>query len=304
MAEDEGTGLMGVREDVMESYPTLAFLLGDPEIGPLLTAAVDPNQGYSPQTFQAKLYQTNWWKNQSDTQREWLIKSQTDKGTANQQRSSYWAELDALAKRMGVSLTNAEIRWISEIALAQGWSLDSAQLRQAIVKQWRGTDYGAGQIGADSQTIRALATGQFFRPMSTNEAHELARRVAAGTDTLESIQTRLRTEAAERFPHLRDRLGEGMTVAQIVEPYRQIVAEELEMGDVSEVNMSNPTWRKLLGVNQGDGKMRMMTESEVISMARSQDRWWKTSRGRQADASMTTSLMGIFGKRASSAGAG
>lgn len=294
---------MGVLENIREQYPTLSFLVDHPEIGPLLRDAVDPNKGFSPQTFQAKLYQTNWWKSQSNTQREWLIKSQTDPGSANAERKTGWNELDAMAKRMGVSLTPAQVKWLTETALANGQSLDSVEVKRGIMKLWRGTDYGKGQVGVDAQSIRALAQSEYFRPMSSNEAHELARRVATGDDTLESIKTRLQSQAAERFPHLRQRISEGLTPAQIVEPYRQIVAEELEYGDISEVNvMTDPKWRRLLGIRQSDGKMRMMTESEVMLAARQQPRWWSTSRGKEADAGMASTLMNVFGARKSLGG--
>lgn len=288
-------------ELIAQQYPFLAWLANDPEIGPLLRKAVDVRTPYSPEKFTAELMNTNWWKSQSDAQREWNVTQNTRPGEANMQRKAYWTELAASAKRMGVSLTSNQIKFIAEIGLQQGLPVDSTIIQQAITREWRGTDYGAGQIGVDAQSIRAMAQGEYFRPMSTNEAHELSRRIARGEDTIDSIRARLQKQASDRFPHLRDQLAAGISPAQIVEPFRQIVADELELGGAENVNMNNATWRKLLtGVRDpGTQKIRAMTESEVMSLARKDERFWKTANGRQLDNEMATSLANVFGKRKS-----
>lgn len=290
-------------QTIQERFPNLAFLANHPEIGPILREATDPNKGFSAETFQWKVSQTGWWKSHNDAQRAWMTMSNINPGQAKRMRTGTAAELDAMAKRMGVSLTSAQLKWITESVLANGQSLESAEVKRGIMSMWNGQDYSKGEVGVNAQQIMALAKSQYLRPMSSNEGHELARRIVRGDDTLEAVQMRLTREAAERFPHLKERISQGLTPAQIVEPYRQIVAEELEYGDISEVDVQkSPTWRQLMGIRQSDGKMRMMTESEVMKLARSQPRYWKTSKGREADHTMASTLMSVFGARKSLGG--
>lgn len=286
-----------LRERIAERYPDMLPLLGIPEVAKLLEQAVDPNSPMSATSFQSKLRATKWFRGQSASERQWYVTSQSDPGEATQQREQYRSALSHFSQTLGVKLSPAQIAWLSEIGLAQGLEVNSDRMRAEIIRQWGGKDLRRGEIGTNAQEIMRMAKAEFFRPMSSNESYELAKRVALGSDTMESIRTRLMAQAGDRFPHLRQRISEGLTPGQIVEPYRAIVAEELEYGDISEVNMNNPTWKQLLGVKQKDGKMRMLTESETMMLARSQRRWWDTQNGRSADAGLTRKLLESFGVR-------
>jgi hypothetical protein len=288
---------MGVLEDIMERYPSLAFLLGDPEIGPLLTAAVDPNQGFSPQTFQAKLYQTNWWRNTSSVGREWLIKSNTDPASANQERAAYRAALSTKAIRLGTHLSGAQLNWLTEVGLGQGIAIDDPRMLGELRKLMK-PGGGKGDIGVAAQQVRALAEKTWYVRPSANSIYDTAGRIATGLDTIESANARFAAEAARRFPHLGSRIQGGETLADITAGYRQTIAEELELGSPEAVDPMRGEWRDLLGVRDDKtGDMRLMTEAEVIRRVRNRAEWWQTSHGRQTDAQATSSILRMFGKR-------
>jgi len=292
---------MGVAEDVLEKYPSLYFLMSHPEIGPLLTQAVNPQTGFSPQTFQAKLYQTNWWKSQSETQRNWLIKSNTDPGSANQERSSYRISLGTAANAYGTSLNAAQLKFLSEAGLAHGWAPDGPEMLDAIRKLGQGKpSMGKGAKGVAATEIRALANGQWYQNPSMNDVTRMAEAVAVGRDSLESINARLALSARTRYPHLADQIKAGQTLAQITAPLREVVANELERTPESIQIAGHPVWRQLLvGIQDpASKKMRPMTESEAMRLARRQPDWWKTSNGRQSDAGMARTLLTAFGRRA------
>lgn len=288
---------MSVLDQVMEKYPSLAFLLNDPEIGPLLTEAVDPNKGFSPQTFQAKLYQTNWWRNTSATGREWLIKVNTDPASAKQDRDTYKAALSAKAIRLGTHLSGAQLAWLTEMGLGQGIGVDDPRMLGELRKLMR-PGGGKGDIGVAAQQVRALAEKTWYVRPSANSIYNVAGRIATGLDTLESANARFAAEAARRFPHLGSRIQGGETLADITAGYRQTIAEELELGSPEAVDPMRGEWRDLLGVRDDKtGDMRMMTEAELIQRVRNRAEWWKTSHGRQTDAQATSSILRMFGKR-------
>lgn len=285
---------MGIREEVAERFPSLVALLNQPEIGGLLTRAVQ--ESWSPGKFQSEFVASNWFRSQSESQRRWWVMGATDPGEAKLQRGTYHGELTSFANQLGVSLTKPQATYLTELALAQGHAVDSNWMRNQLVKLWNGGDQRKGQIGVLAQQVRSISEGEYFEPMAGNRAYGLARDIVRGNATMEEYQMRLQARAADRFPHLKQRIVNGETLAQIVEPYRNIVADELELGGAGAVNMKSPLWRQLLGIQDGKN-MRMLTESEVLTLARSQPRWWGTSNGRAADHGMTRKLLQTFGQR-------
>jgi hypothetical protein len=272
-------------------------LLNIPEVASLLEQAVDPNSPISTTSFMSKLRDTNWFKGQSESQRNWFVTAQTDPGEARQQRDRYRTALTQFSKQLGVSLPSNLVKWLAEVGLQRGWEVDSPEMRNQIVRQWNGGDLRKGSIAVDAQRIRAVSEAEYFEPMSGKRAYQLALDIARGNRTMEEYQMRFQARAGDRFPHLKQRIINGESLAQIVEPYRNIVADELEMGDVGAVDMKNPIWRQLLGVKDTNGKSRMLSESEVITLARSQRQWWGTAKGQAADNGLTRKILQTFGAR-------
>jgi hypothetical protein len=146
-----------------------------------------------------------------------------------------------------------------------------------------------------------LASGKYFRRLTATSANQWGRMIAAGDKTLEDLETQMQLEASERFPWMAEALKSGQSVADIIDPLRRIVSQELELGNPNNVNViSDPQWHKLLGIRDpSTNKMRMMTESEAMVMARSDKRYWQTQGGRKNDADMTSKLLNVFGVRKS-----
>jgi hypothetical protein len=289
---------MAVADLIREQYPSLSFLINDPEVGPLLREAVDPNKGFSPQTFQAKLYQTKWWRRSSSTGREWLIKSKTDPGTANLERRAYHAALSAAAIRFGTPLTGAQLHWLTEMGLGQGIAVDDPRMLAELRKLSK-PGGGRGDVGAVAKEIRSLAEKAWYVRPSAKSIYSVAGRIVTGLDSLESANARFAAEAARRFPHLASRIQGGETLADITSGYRQVIAEELELDSPDAVDPMRGEWRKLLGTrDEKTGQMRLMTEAEVIAQARNRPQWWQTSHGRQTDAATTAGILKVFGRRA------
>lgn len=299
---------MGVLEQIREKYPSLAFLANDPEIGPLLAQAVDPNQGYSPQTFQAKLYQTNWWKSKSQSAREWMILSNTDPGEANRQRKSMQIAAAQKARQLGVGLSWNQLKLLSEGLLQHGQAPDGPEMMEALRGMWDFRSRGKGQIGGVRQQVMNLTKAYFSRPHiqetrgGRKNLDDAALKIATGQDTLEGMQHRLTLDAMRRYPHMKEQLAAGQTVAEIIAPLREMVADEMDYASADQVDVrANPVWNKLFGVRDPkSGKTRLMTEGETLRMVRQQPTWWKTSKGRQADSSMTQTVLNMFGERRSS----
>lgn len=284
---------------VREQYPELAWLFNDPEIGPLLRDAVDPNRGFSPTTFQAKLYQTNWFKRQSQAARQWQILKNTDPGEANARRAQYRAEIGRLSQSLGINLTNGQAMLAAEAALQYGWDLNGGQLLEAIAAHGRKTGkYGAGAIRTTAEKAKSLSSGQYFLPMSNADAYKWGDWVARGMRTEQDLQIELQNRAISRYRHLAQELSAGNTMEDIFAGHRALIAQELELAPDS-IDFTKGQWAKVIGVPDPNGKgVRSMTLSETQTLARQDNRWWATSNGREADAGMANFVLKMFGRRA------
>jgi hypothetical protein len=291
---------MGVAEDIAEQYPMLAWLTSDPEIGPLLTEAVNPATAFSPERFQAKFMQTSWYRLQSKYAREREIQRWTDPHTWWADAGAYADELSEISAQFGRPLADNERLWLATLGLNQGVPANSATMRaqlRAIIDPAQ-VMQGVGTAGAAKNEIENMARGQWFAPLDLGWLAQAGISVATGGgETLESINARFASQAWHAYPHLRQQITEGQTMADIFQPYRAVIAEELELGGAENVSMNATEWSQLAQWRDPKtGEIRLPTMSEVTTLARSKPQWWNTSRGRQADAAGTKSLLEMFGK--------
>lgn len=292
-----------VAEALFQQYPWVRALFGIPEIQALILEAVDPNVGFDPNAFQAKLFNTTWWRETPEPQRQAFIQQATDPSTYWSDIYAYTAEISAISDQLGRRLTPDEALWLAAVGKNRGISPDSAMMRHWLASALRPEEVmqGQGAAGAAKSQVEAIGH-QWFRDVGLDVDYNwLARSgidVVSGQDSLESINARYQSQAWHMYPHLREQIESGQTLADIFNPYRQIIAEELEMGSLDEVDMGgNSEWRGLLWWGHpSEGKARMPTESEIRTWARDRPQWWQTSAGKQTDAASTRSLLQMFGK--------
>lgn len=292
-------------ERIAEQFPFLAFLARHPEIGPLLSKAVDVNQPYSAERFRAEVMKTKWWRNQSETQREWQILKNTQPGTAKWESEKVRSSLSQAAMAFGRPLDKNQLRWFTEHMMSLGitdpnhpmvlgWINSLPVAAHTLPKRW-----GVGKTGEAAHAVTNITRGQWYAKNSDALTYQTAQNIAQGTDSLEALNARKAVEAARRYPHFAQRIQAGETLADITANARSIIAEELELGSPEAVNVFAAEWRGLLGVKDpATKKTRQMTDSEVVHLARNRPQWWKTMNGRQADAQAATAMLETFGQRA------
>lgn len=291
---------MGVLEDVREQYPTLAFLLNDPEVGPLLRKAVDPNSTYSPGRFQAELMQTSWWRTRSQTAREYDILASTDKGTFKQNIQTYKTGILHRAQQLGVALSPSELSWLANSMYRNGQSMDGPELNAALVKIRKSSPsrQRAGAIRTYARAARGRASGAYYLQMTSGSAERWGNWIATGQKTEEDLETYLREKAASKYPWLAKSLNAGQTMSDMFSDHIATIAETLEL-DPNAVNLTDKRWNKVLNYRDPrDGTRRSMTTSEAQYLARQDHRYWRTAGGREADAQGANMILQMFGKRA------
>lgn len=292
---------------IRKEYPSAAYLLDNPEVGPLLLKAVSGE--YDQQTFQQKLYATNYWKTTGDSQRKWDAQAALDPGTAKQLLAQIKAKMSDLASSLGRGLTPQGLHWLGVTALRDDW--DENQLTDAILNQVKWQDYGmgsgaqsgaqtkaiGGQVGTTIDQLRAL-NAQYMTQGSDRGNFDTALRILKGEQTLEGVESAMRQKAMERWPHLAQVIKDGGTPAGYFDPYRQMIAENLEINADSVDLIRDTEWSQVISYADPSGEIRPMTLSEAEKMVRSSDRWRQTKGAGEQVSSFAESFTRMMGKTA------
>lgn len=277
---------------ILADYPAFAFLLNDPEIGPLLLAAVDPNQGFDAATFQAKLMQTNWWKTHSAAARSWATTVATDPATAQQMIQERTQQIAVLASQLGLNVSGDLIAQLATNSLYAGYDVSSAEMRQQLGNL---TATGVGVTGSSGESLKAIAANDYFMPLSDADVQAWSGAIAAGTQSLDAFKLSLAQQAATRWSGYADQILNGSTPSMLFAPQKNAIAQQLEVDPSTIDLMGDPTWSQVLGVPDASGVSKPMTYGQAIVLARGQDSWKNTVAGKQLSADFTSQLLHEFG---------
>lgn len=290
---------MSVIERVREQYPTLAFLLNDREVGPLLRDAVDPNKGFSAQTFQWKLMNTNWYKQRSVAHRQYTIRGQTDPGEQFRMVRDLTSRIGQRGKALGANLTYNQRYYIAHSMLRQGIDDPNHPLILNGMVRLARKQGGVGFIRTTANGLRAAWQNDFFQPLSNKHAMGLASAVARGEKTEQDWYEAGRAFAINAYPHLKRQLQSGQTMNEMFGPHMQAIEQTLELNPGSIKPWGNSKWAAVWkGITDSKtGKVRSLSVAEAERMARSDKRFWKTEQGRAEDAGAASMMLNIFGAR-------
>ena len=292
---------MSVLSDIKEQYPSLAFLANDPEVGPLLRDAVDPNKGFSPTTFQAKLYQTKWFRTRSVAQREYSIMYHSDPAELKRRRAAVDADMRAIAHKAGITITGGEAKWLTTYLLANGLDAGSPEginMLRSFMRNTKTNRFGAsGSVAAAATTFRNIAKNQYYLPIDQKEAHRWGIELALGVKDESAVKELMSQRAMSRFPHLKELLKNGATMEEIFSGHRALIAQELELNP-TQIDFTKDWVKVLQQTDPQTKKPRPMTLHETQTLARQDKRWWRTTKGREQDAGMANFFLKTFGKRA------
>lgn len=293
-----------LQQRIQERYPSLSFLMANAEMRSLLTRAV--NESWSPGQFQSKFIASKWFRSQSETQRRWAVMLATDPSEARRQTTTWRTGLQQTAARLGAVLTAAELKYITNLGLQRGGEPDDQETINGLLAlmgrkgHTKGTQPGLYQT--TGREVTNLVNSQWMRGIDAKYVTKWALDITAGRKTMEDLQAVLAGQAMKRFPHMVEGLKSGMTVQEIVQPYIDLVAEELEIHPSqvqAKIKANDPAFRQILGVlDPKTNQMRLPTENEMIRLARERSTWTATTKGRQMTAGMTTALLRAFGARA------
>lgn len=246
-----------------KNYGYLAFYLDNPEIRRVLLIAA--RNGWGNAEIQGELVKTTWWKQTSETARNWDILNRSDPAEAKRQTDQRHGELRTAAQRAGIQLTDSRLREIAKQSLRNGWS--SEQMQAALAAEFDFDPQAAptGQAAASLTEMRALAA-QYAIQLSDGALQQWTRDMLAGTASMDGFRAYLIDMAKDNYAGnelISRRLDEGRTVLQLVDPYRQQIGTLLGL-DPDMIDWNEAKWRRLLHTYDAQAKaVRPMTPDEV-----------------------------------------
>jgi hypothetical protein len=259
----------------------MAVLNSNPELKSLFNRAVA--QTYTPERFQAELRGTQWFQKTSENQRNAQILKAADPATYQKRMEQVRTRMLMMASEMGAVIPQNHIDSTANHFLTFGY--DDNQIRQHLSHWVRFQDGRMlGQAGQWETELRAYAQDMGVN-LSNNAIQHYVNQAAGGRITFDDALGNVRKMAASAFPHLADRIAAGETVADIADPYRQTMAQLLEMNPES-ITLADPTIKQALQAKGQDGKPVLRTLYDFENDLRQDKRWLKT-KGAQ-DAAMAT----------------
>lgn len=236
-----------------------AIVQSVPELKELLLQAV--TNKWDKAKFEYALRQTQWWKNTSNSARQWDMASQLDPASAQQELDNRVLELRNLAmNQFGVNLNQDSLTRIARDSLRGGWGNDL--ISNAIGLEATKTESGMSQLatGYIGQTVRQTANNYGLK-LSQDSLNNWVSGIATGQATQQSFQQYALETAKSLFPAISSQLDAGSTFQDIVDPFRNVAAQILEINP-EFIDFTEPKWAAAITNPDKSGMQRMMTYSE------------------------------------------
>lgn len=274
----------------------LAFMQSDPELAKLFNQAV--KNTWAPEKFIAQLRDTKWFKANSANVRNAILQETGDPATYQANVAQMAATVkQTWTKLFGTAdMDDAQLNAWAETAHRMGWS--EAQL---VAQMTKGLDYQKLLVKKDLGGTAAEAAQQIDQLISSYgidlgsqwKAAQIEK-IVEGNDTLGGVQNRLRDLAKQEYGAFSAQIDAGQTIAEIADPYRQKMADLLELNP-NDVTLKDSMIQKALKQRAQDGRPAALTLTDFADEVRKDQRWQYTDNAREQVSNLTQSLLSSFG---------
>lgn len=238
------------QEEMAQRYGwALAVLRSNPELSKLFDRAVAGT--YSSQRFVAELRNTKWYKTRGETARQNEVLKGADPAEYKRRAEQTRADVAAAFYQMtGREASNSLLKSMTNLAFMGGYT--DTEIRAMVGKS---IDVGAsmkygigGTLGEAERQIRA-AVEDYGLDLGEPWIARQLNYVADGRADTTSIANYLQKAAISKYGAYKDELENGMTMKDIAEPFRQLMAKTLELSDKS-LSISDPSIQKALAYRE------------------------------------------------------
>lgn len=255
------------------------FLKSHKELRGLFDDAV--KDSWSADKFQAKLRDTKWWKENSNTMRQAAAEKATDPATYNAKVQAAKIQVMQLAGEMGAAIPSKKLNKIAEQVIKTG--MDDALLRDTIGAYIAFQDNGSTLRGAAGQYEHAIKEFAYQQGVKLDKQtiKNQAQLIGRGIATEQDFRNQIVGQAISMFPTYKAQLEAGQTMMDIASPYIQMMADDLEI-PYAKVDLGDPLIKRALnGVDQ-QGKPVGMDQVTFQQMIRSDPRWGRSQKAQNS----------------------
>jgi len=227
-------------------------------------------------TFQAKLRDTEWWKQNSQTARDAQMMQYNDPATYAASLEASKVQVQQLASEIGAPITDKQLNQIASDSIKFG--LDEGGLRNILGKYVtfvKGTL--TGQAGLYEHTITQYAS-QMGVSLNDQAIKNQAQLIARGLATPDEYKAWIQEQATSAYPAYADQIAAGSTVKDIANPYIQLASSELGVSPDS-LGLDNPLIKRAMNGVDSDGKPTGMNLADFTDAIRKTDDWNKSANG-------------------------
>jgi hypothetical protein len=271
-----------------------AIIEAVPEISDLIQKAVQGD--WSDAKFEYELRQTNWFKTNTASARQWDTLKQTDPATAQQQIDTQTNSIRNIANTLGLSFDDATIVKLAENSLRGNW--DEQTLQNAVGAEAVKTAGGMSQLstGFIGQQLKETASN-YGITLSEQTFNGWINNIATGKDNIQSFNNYALNTAKTLYPGISAQLDAGQTFQQITDPYRQTAARILEINPET-IDFTDPKWAQAVTFTTDRGEARPMNYNEWGKYLRNERGFGYefTSEAKQRAFEVTNQLANLFGK--------
>lgn len=239
-----------------DKFPSYAWAMNIPELANVIRQA-DANN-WTPAEVASHIQATTWWRENSNTKRQWDQLIATDPTEAQRLVDQQISNITAIANKMGVTLDRDRTVALAQQANAFGWT--AQQLQETVAAYFQYSDHLMGNAGLVQTQLMQMAQKYMVKP-DPGVIQKWVQDVIAGKQDPAAFQQELINEAKSRWAsnsQIRDALDRGVDMESLTSPYKQLAAQTLEIAP-DAVDWLDLKWAKALDVANPDGIHSMMS---------------------------------------------
>ena len=299
------------REEILARYPIIdALFEQDPELRRLLEKYLDPKSKMTIQQFKDELGQAQYNFRYADVIKQRLAEKAvydrlgagaTGQTTYERNIAGLVSQLEATAQELGATVTADDLNRMATNIYLAGTEARPLVIERALspfikigVSPVTGRPTIGGAAGANYQSLLqiALANGisESLMPkvLGYKTADEALRNLAEGA-SIRDLENKFREYAMNgRSDYVKNLLAQGMDLDTIMAPYRNMMADVLEIANPEQIKLDDPT------LNMAFGKQEM-TLTDFQRALRKDTRWQYTQKARDEMSSTALNLLRNFG---------
>lgn len=299
------------KEEILARYPIIDALFDqDPELRSLLEKYVDPKSKMTLKQFKDELSQAKFNFKYADVIKQRLAnKAVYDRlgvdaqGDTEYERdiSGIKAELESNAISLGATVTDEELNRIATNIYLAGTEARPLVIERALtpyiklgINPVTGRPTVGGQAGANYQSLLASASANGIsesllpKVLGVANPAEVLKKLAEGASIRDYEQLFRNYAMNGRSDYVKNLLSQGINFDTIISPYRNVMADVLEIANPEQIKLDDPS----LMMAFGDKEMTLYDFQRAL---RQDSRWQYTDKAREEVSNVALQVLRDFG---------